>query len=920
MMNRFRVNASRLFDLFSRRRRDHDLHDEVEAHLDLLTEEYVRRGMARREARAAARREFGGVDQVKETYRDQRGLPFAEAFAQDLRYAIRTCLKSPGFAAVIVLTLAVGIGSSTAIFSVVNAVMLRPLPVPNPDQLFLVALQSPTPVPQRVSYPMFEHFRSVTPQSVAKPALAAMTPMADMQAVVDGRRDSERVRVQLVSGEYFSMLEVSPFIGRLFTVADNQTVDAHPIAVVSHRFWQQRLGGLPGVLGQSMTINRVRVTIVGVAPIGFSGLWLEKPADFWMPLMMQHDVRYGQNVSSSGNVDRDQPWATQNGIRWVQVVGRSKPEARAAIGAALDIEFQRDLAAIADAASRDARGRSLIEDQQGWARFLNQRVTIEPLSIGFSNQRGRLITPLLALLAMVSVILLITCANTANLLLARASARRREMAIRLSMGASRGRLIRQLLTESAVLVVLAASLGILFAYWAGATLAAQLVTDGAGAAVAAVPLDTRVLGFAALTAVITIVLFGLAPACRATRVDVGPMLRTGTRTMRGGARLTMPKLLVAAQVALSLLLVVGAGLFYRSLRELTHIDLGFQPEHVVSLSINPRSFRLEQLPALYRRLVDRVETIPGVHSAALAECQIAAGCHASGNVQLVGYVPSAGEDVHIERNLVGARYFSTLGMRMSAGREFDAHDTDGAPAVAIVNQTMAHRYFAAGPVVGQRINYGGKPAEIIGVVEDARVGFARQAPVPMAYLPLAQQSFWVYSLDVRTAGDPRRFVDQLRRAIEEAEPGVPIDRAYPLAEQVSRNLSQDRLVAGLTGLFGGLALGLASFGLFGVMSYNVARRTAELGVRLALGATRARVLWIVLRESLILVLVGLSVGIPAVFAATRFISGMLFGVAANDPATIVSATAVLAGAATLAGVVPALNASRVDPIVALRQE
>jgi predicted permease len=906
--------------MFAPRRRDAELNDEIRTHLDLLADEHVRHGMSRRDARAAARREFGGVDQVKESYRDQRGLPLAEAFAQDLRYAARTFLKSPGFAAVIVLTLAVGIGGSTAIFSVLNAVLLRPLPVPNPDDLFLVNQQSSTQVPQRVSYLMFEHFRTVTPQDAPKPVLAAMTPMADLQGFVEGRRDPERFRVQLVSGEYFSMLELSPYLGRLFTVDDNQMTGAHPIAVVSHRFWQRRLGGMPTVLGQGITINGAHLTIVGVAPLGFSGLWMETPADLWIPLMMQHEVRYSQNVSSTGSSVRDAPWVRQGNIRWVQVVGRAKPAARPAIAAALNIPFQRDLAALADAASRDVRAQGLIDDLQGRARFLDQRLTLEPFLTGFSRQRDRLTNPLLALLAMVTLTLLIACANTANLLLSRASARAREIAIRLSIGASRARLVRQLLTESSLLVVLAAALGVVCARFASVELAAQLVRSGSGATLADVPLDGRVLGFTAFVSIATILLFGLVPAFRATRTELGLTLRTDARTMRGGARMAMPKMLVAFQVALSLLLVVGAGLFARSLRELTRVNLGFEPDRVISVSINPRPFPLDQLPGLYRRLTDRLEALPGVSAAAVSECQIASGCRSSGPLQLIGYTPGPGEDVRIERNVVGPGYLSTVGIRLIDGRAFTVRDAEGAPPVAIVNQTFARRYFAGRSAVGGRFNYGGIPTEIVGVVNDARVAAVQQAPLPMAYLPLLQQNAWAYSLDVRTVGDPRRMISEIHRVLAEAEPTLLIDRVILLTDQVDRNLSQDRLVAGLTTIFGALALGLASFGLFGVMSYNVSRRTAELGVRLALGATRAGVLWIVLRESLVLVGIGLAVGIPAVFVASRLISGMLFAVPANDPATIAAATAVLATAATLAGAVPAWKASRVDPIVALRQE
>jgi predicted permease len=908
-MNSLRVLASRLVASLFRRRRDRELSDEIQAHLDALTDDYVRGGMSLAAARAAARREFGGVMQMRETYRDQRGLPLVDALQQDLRYAWRTLLKARGFTLVVVLTLAIGIGANTAIFSVLNAVMFRPLPVPNPEELFVAVQQSPRPVAQALSFPLFERLRAAAADS----PLAAVTRVQPVPAVVEGG-EAERVKMQLVSGEYFSVMSLRPALGRLLTADDSRTVGGRPVMVIGHDFWRRRFGASPDVLGRTVMVNGADLTIVGVAPAGFSGEWLERSTDLWIPATMQNEIRYKNNYGHTPSADDSKPWVPQEGIQWVRVIGRADPARREAIGTALALAFQQDRTRVA----------ANIENPDVRRAVLQQRLTLEPFARGFSAQRDGLTTPLFALLAIVTLTLLISCANTANLLLARASTRQREIAIRLSMGAGRGRLIRQLLTETTVLVGVATTLGVLFAYIVGPALASRLMDAAPGDSVLAVPLDARVLGYTGLVSIVTAMLFGLAPAFRTTRVDLGTTLKLDTRTMRGASRLSAPKLLVALQVALSLLLVVGAGLFGRSFRNLTRTDLGFEPDRVVSANINLRvvQYPVGQLPDLYRRLVERLEALPGVQSAANSTCLLATNCHRGSGLKVVGYQPPSGEQIQIEENYVSHRFFSTVGMRLLAGRDFDERDTEKAPKVAVVNETLARQFFGSRNVVGAHLGHGQPDIEIVGVVQEARVTPVRDQPLPMAYLPI-QQGPGVYAsaLEVKAAGNPKRLtMVAVRKAIAEVAPSVPIEQVGLLSEQVSRNVDQERLVAVLTGAFGLLALGLSSFGLVGVMSFTVARRTAEIGLRLALGAQRARVLSMILRESLLPVAIGVVVGLSVVLAVSRLLAGMLFGLTPNDPLTIAGATTTLVTVSTLAGFFPAWQASRVDPMVALRHE
>ncbi len=653
-------------------------------------------------------------------------------------------------------------------------------------------------------------------------------------------------------------------------------------AVISHDLWQRRFGGSRGVLGRGLTLNGAHFTIVGVAPAGFTGMWLESRTDLWIPLIAQAQVHYAQNFSSN-DADEDKPWMSQEGIRWLNAVVRTKANA-----AALDTVFRQSIARQAESIG-NAENRRILQ---------RQRLSFDPVAQGFSNLRRQFTGPLFALTAMVALVLLIACANTANLLLARANRRQREIAVRLALGAGRGRLIRQLLTESFLLAEIAATAGLAVSNGASGLLVRGALGATAGQASIAAGVDARVFGFTIALSVVTTLLFGLAPAFRATRMDLERALRAGAQSIRDGARIGIQKLLVVSQMALTLILVVAAVWFASSLRNLARVHLGFDQGHVISVWIDPQSagYPSEQLPQLYRRLFDRVEGLPGVRSASVAMCGLASGCRSTSDITIAGYQPRLDEQVRVQENMVGLDYFSTVGTRLLAGRDFTARDTRDSPRVAIVNEAVARRYFPNGNAVGHRFGYGARAdTEIVGIVEDARVNSAREEPPPMAYYSIQQGTVYGGSLEVRVSGDAAARMSEIRKAMVGVDRSLPINRITALSEQVSGNLRQDRLIMWLTSTFGLLALGLGCFGLYGAMSYAVARRTGELGIRLALG-------------------------LPFVFVASRLAAGLLFGVTAGDPLLVGSAALVLAATAALTAFFPARRASRISPLAALRYE
>jgi predicted permease len=895
-------------NLRHRDRVDSDLDHEVNAVFDILVDEKVKSGLSIEQARRAATLELGRVHSITQQVREERTGATVDALLKDVRYGARTLRANPGFTLVIALSLGVAIGANSALFSVANALLLRTLPVPEVHTLNMVRYEPRESMAPRVSYQFFQQLRAGYPEAAG---LAAMSRVSRMRAQQPGA-EIETANVQLVSGEYFGVLRLQPLAGRLLSVDDNTSMGAHPVAVVSESYWRRRFASAPDVNGRTLVLNGAQFTIVGVAPQGFTGVWLESPVDVWIPAMMQADVRYIQNFSQDGSGDMLKPWIPQDAIKWLELITRAaRPDGQEA--AALNTVLRPVVIAQADR----------LTDPEERRRALAVHLVLSPFAHGTSALRNQFRTPLFALMTMVALLLLIACANTANLLLARAGSRQREMAVRLSIGASRARVITQLLIESVLLGTLAALVGLLIAPLASEFLVRMTMGVESGPLPFSVGIDWRVLGFTALVTLLTSLLFGFAPAWRATDLPLTEALKTGGRTTAFGARMNLSKSLVIAQVALSLMLAVGAGLFARSFGNLASLPLGFEP-HVLWVSMNPMNggYTQEELPGLYRRIIDRVEALPSVESATIAMCGLMTGCRsAADGLAISGYNARPGEQIYFQENKVATNYFPTVGMTLAAGRDFTPQDstTKGAQVV-IINEAAARRYFKDRNPVGERMGYDAPTIEIVGVVRDARVNTVREDVPPMSFYPLDATPSYVGTMHVRAQGNPDVVAAEVRKALAEIEPKLPVDRATPITTLAAGTLRQERVIARLSTLLGLLALGLASLGIYGLMSYAVKQRTAELGIRFALGAPRPRVLWMVFRESMLLMAAGLIIGIPLLMAASRTIKTMLFGVNPSDPLTIAGAMAVLIVVGAVSSYLPAWRASRVDPLTALRTE
>jgi len=832
-------------------------------------------------------------------------------FLHDVRYALRQMRKSPGFTLVAVLTLALGIGANTGIFTLVNAVLLKSLPVPDPEQLFLVRMSDRLAENTRFSYPQFRDMRAALPQAAS---VAAMTWPSDFYANF-GNRQPEMVRGQLVSGNYFQTIETYPALGRLLTVDDDRTVGGSPVAVISYGCWQRRFGQDRNLIGRKIIVNGMPLEIVGVAAPGFFGAKAGTAPEFWLPTMMQSAVHYAQHYSQTEAAEFDKPWIAQQDISWLQLIVRVKsPQALPQADAALNQLFRQDF----------ERAVLKLTDPQERRAFLRTRLELEPGGRGLPSLRRSFSQSLTVLMGTVGLVLLIACANLANLLLARAAVREREIAVRLSLGATRARLVRQLLTECVLMSGFGAVLGVGVAYWCSAVLP-KWASSGATPISLNLAPDARVLFFSTAVALLTGFLFGLAPAVQGTRVEPARALKASARGFAGSGRgWSLKQTLVASQVALSLVLLVGAGLFLRTLRNFSELDPGFDRDHILTvwLDTHMAGYKQEQLSALYERLIERVEAIPGVRSASLASCGLAIGCGDSSDIYLPG-IPHTNGETDAQERRVSHHFFDTVGIPLVEGRDFATTDNEKTLAVTIVNQTFVREFLKDKNPIGQYFGYdtaNDHRFQIVGVVKDARVNDIRESAPPMIYHSIAQDAIDVESLDVRTFADPSRLISQVRQAVRGVDPNLPIGGIATLAEQVSSNLAQQRLIARLTTIFGVLALGLACLGLYGVMSYTVARRTSELGIRLALGSTRWSALWVVLRESFIVIGAGILVGACLSLAGTRLVSSMLFGLSPHDPLTLAAAAMLLLLVSVASGLLPAWRAAQVDPMAALRHE
>lgn len=840
-------------------------------------------------------------------------------FFRDVRFGTRLLRRSPAFTSTAVLSLALGIGGATAVFTLVNAIVLRTLPVPEPQQLFQAHTQTGRSAHGELfSVPSFEHARDqLAPQGVQ---LAAATGVTGMQLQPEGEAIGTRGNVQLVSGDFFAMLHVQPQLGRLLTASDNVTVGAHPVVVISDAYWRRAFASAPDVVGRQLAVNGASLTIVGVTRPGFFGTILAlRGPDAWVPLMMQPNVRYAANASSSDGSDLKKPWPPQPAIRWVMIFARVPSGAPASTAAVLtEIEHREQEAQLGPHPTAEAL-----------AGARRQNVILDSAATGTSGLRTSVSKPLFVLLAMVGALLAIACGNVAGLLLSRAAGRGREIAIRLSIGAPRGRIVRQLLAESLLLAAAGGLLGITFALWVRDGLLALLVNVGTSpiAPDLNTSLDWRVLAFSALVSTITGVACGVVPAWRITRVSVAESLKEQARGAvgaEGGRRgFTFGKALVAAQMAFCLLLLVVAGLFSRSLRSLTQADVGYDRAHLLTARVDVRAagYSPAERQALYARLVDRLQAVPGVRSVSLSLNGPLGNSSRTSSMHVEGHQSPPNETLQTNEETVTDRYFDTTGLRILDGRGFTAEDRSPALNRTVINQTMARRFFPGQSAVGKRWSYGPIDKDaftIVGVAEDARYVDIRTEPPNMIYhLAEATPDDVLSDIEVRTAGAPDALSQTVRDTIAQAEPRLPIVEVLPLTARIDRGTTEDRMVARLTTIFGGLALLLASLGLYGTISYGISRRVAELGLRMALGADRRTVLLMVMREALALVVVGLAIGLPMAFAAGQSVSALLFAVNPADPLAFAGGAALLLGVAAVAAYLPAYRASRIEPMVAL---
>ena len=824
---------------------------------------------------------------------------------RDLKHAFRVLRKNPGFTCVVVLTLGLGIGANTAIFSLMDQVLLRALPVRDPGELVL--LDGPGPFrgktfnDQTFSYPMYKDFRDRT--EVFSGVLARF-PMA-ITVVWNG--ESERVSGDLVSGNYFEVLGVRPAIGRLFNAADDRTPGAHPVAVLSHGFWTRRFGSNPAVLNQALTVNGHALTIVGVAAQGFNGLQVGGNADVMVPVMMK-----AQMTPTWNDLD-------DRRSRWLNVVARLKPgitaeQAEVQMNVVYDQIKQQEIAAYANVTENFKQ------------RFLQKHLEVLPGGRGLSDLRSQFSSALVVLMWMVGVVLLIACANVANLLLARTTSRQKEIAVRLALGAGRATIVRQQLVESAVLAAAGAVVGVGFAMWSGSVLLAALPGSESARSLSSTP-DLRVLLFAFVLAAATALVFGIAPAIQATRHAAASALKDEVGSVVGGGRQArVRRVLVVAQVAMSMLLLVGAGLFARSLYNLRSVDPGFQVDRLIAFSIDPSlsGYSQDRTRQFFETLQRELSNVPGVRNVSMSEIGALSGNNWRTTVRVDGYQPKEGEDMNPSFDGVGPHYFSTMGIPLVAGREFKDSDAAGAPKVAVINEAMAKYFFGDSNPIGRRFGQGGgnpTDIEIIGVARDSRSDTIREKAGRYVYIPYRQDE-GVTSLTfyVRAAGDPAAATTAIRQTVQRLDANLPIYGMRTMEAQVAESLFVERMVASLSVAFGVLATLLAALGLYGVMSYAVTRRTREIGIRMALGAERARVLWLVLREVAALSTVGVVIGFTVALFATRRIEAQLFGISRNDPLTVAAAIVLLLVVALAAGWFPARRATNIDPMLALRSE
>jgi putative ABC transport system permease protein len=910
----------RLRSVFHRDQVENELDEELQYHLDRQIQILIEQGVPPGEARAVALRQMSGLTQQKENCRDARGVGLVEDLISDSRYALRSFLKSPSLVLVIIASLALGIGANTAIFSVMNAISLKMLPVPDPGRLVLLNWSSKAwpegfiedlegnggrdagGVLSSNSFASDIYAELKKQNDVFDQTFAFAANDANVNIKVNGTADS--AHLQAVSGDFFIGLGISPWLGREFLPADD-TPSSAPVAVVSHEFWRKHFGADAGTAEKTVNINGHPVTIVGVAPPEFFGVVPGNPIDIYVPLSL-----YSQQWT---RLYPDDP-LTSPKTWWLTIMGRMKPGVtQASARSELQVIFDRAL-----------RARS-----QSTTKPAIPTVTVIPAGRGLNDLRQKFSTSLLLLMGMVGLVLLIACANVAGVLLARATARQKEIAVRLSLGASRSRIIRQLLVESVMLGLVGGFAGILLSFWASSALV-RLLSSGRNPLYLPVNVDFRVLIFTCGISILSGLIFGLMPAIAATRVSISPTLKDSAAqfSTRGG-RFRIGKALVGGQVALSLLLLIASGLLLRTLDRLQHVTLGFDQHALLTFEVRPglNAYDDQRLIAYYQELQRRLQSLPGVHSVAFTQHGPIDSGWSSNSGEIPGYT-TPGQQVEVYRHIVGPGYFETLNIPIVLGRGVTDRDIATSPRVLVVNETLVHKYFHGDNPLGKQIVYSRNHLgsvgtfEIVGVARDVKYGKIRNEVPPTAYWPYQQPALisrqMVYL--VRIEGNPLAIADGVRKVCLDLDKNVPVVHMQTEEAVVTGSLFLERTFALLSSAFGALALLLACVGLYGTIGYAVTRRTGEIGVRMALGAQRGRILRMILSEVSSVVILGILVGLPVSSATARLLNHQLYELSPHDPPTIIGASLAILVITLLAGYVPARRASKVNPVVALRYE
>jgi predicted permease len=957
-MSWLRQIVLRLRGILGKRQRDSMLDEELQTHLALLTEQNIERGMSPEAARRAAKVSLGGAEQIKESVREHRGVPLLDTFAQDIRYALRMLRKSPGFTAVAVLTLALGIGANTAIFSFIDSILLRALPVKDPQSL-VVFSWSAHHDPKMDGHSEYgdcgdgEHdcafsvpfFKNVRAQANSFSGVAAFAGPLDID--FSGNGPASIAQGTWVSGDFFSTLGVNASLGRTLVLSDDAP-SAPPVIVLDYGFWRRAFGGDRSVIGRTVRLNNVLVTIVGVADSHFTNLTPGKTQDFYMPISLVNRVK--SEWWGAGNRASDaNAW-------WVTMLGRLKPGVSIA-------EARADATAIFRNQMLHASPPLLKESDAPAIELL-------PAHSGLNGETSRIAPALYVTMIIVGFILLIACANVAGLTLARSATRQKEMAVRLALGAGRVRIIRQLLTESVLLSLVGGALGTLFALWAADGIIRLFPTGSDRPFFFVFAPDWRVLAFTIAVTFITGILFGLAPALRGSRADLTPSLKESASSLSAGAAhkghwFRLGDALIVAQVALSIVVLIGAGLLVRTLRNLQTLNPGFDARNILLFGIDPTiaGYTDQQTQQLYSNLQERFAALPGVISVSYSEDALLDGDWSGYDVHLDGAPPKS--NVHTETLDIGANFFSTMRIPVLAGRTFMPADfataaatnaaqeaadtataakrnpassltpasaappaTHASPVPVIINEAFARKYFPKQNPVGLHMGYAkgedwsdaptsGPGYVIVGIVGDTKYGELRREIAPTMYLPLVSNSA---HFELRTAANPMLLVKNVREIVSHAGDNLPLTDVRTQAEQIEDMLYQERLLSRLSSFFGALALVLACMGLYGLLSYEVSRRTRELGIRMALGAQTRDLLRLVIGQGILLVLIGAAIGIAAAMGVMRFMSSMLYGIHADDPLTFAGVAILLTLVALVACYFPARRAMKVDPMVALRYE